>query len=102
VVLSRDVASPRLRRGLIAPVFDHRYFDFDSLAPKYGGSRRPKVTLPERQQITKIGLSRPSDHAAPFSTWSLSKLAEFLVTEEASMIRRYIRWRNRHARDSLR
>jgi transposase len=54
---------------------------FDSLAPKYAGGRPPKFTLPERQAIKKIGLSRPSDHGLPFSTWSLSKLAEFLVAE---------------------
>ena len=54
---------------------------FDSLAPKYAGGRPPKFTLPERQQIKKIGLSRPTDHGLPFSTWSLSKLAEFLVAE---------------------
>lgn len=54
---------------------------FDSLAPKYAGGRPPKFTLPERQQIKKIALSRPQDHHLPFSTWSLSKLAEFLVAE---------------------
>ena len=54
---------------------------FDSLAPKYAGGRPPKFTLPERQAIKKIALSRPQDHDLPFSTWSLSKLAEFLVAE---------------------
>ena len=54
---------------------------FDSLAPKYAGGRPPKFTLPERQAIKKIALSRPQDHNLPFSTWSLSKLAEFLVAE---------------------
>src|SRR4051794_23331696 len=54
---------------------------FDSLAPKYAGGRPAKFTLPERQQIKKIALSRPQDHPLPFSTWSLSKLAEFLVAE---------------------
>ena len=44
---------------------------FDSLAPKYAGGRPPKFTLPERQQIKKIALSRPQDHDLPFSTWSL-------------------------------
>jgi transposase len=37
--------------------------------------------LPQRRQIKKIALSRPTDHDLPFSTWSLSKLAEFLVAE---------------------
>jgi transposase len=54
---------------------------FDSLAPKYAGGRPPKFTLPQRREIKKIALSRPTDHDLPFSTWSLSKLAEFLVAE---------------------
>ena len=54
---------------------------FDSLAAKYAGGRPPKFTLPERQAIKKIALSRPQDHGLPFSTWSLSKLAEFVVAE---------------------
>ena len=54
---------------------------FDSLVPKYSGGRPPKFTLPEREEIKKIALSRPQDHNLPFSTWSLSKLAEFLVAE---------------------
>lgn len=54
---------------------------FDSLAPKYAGGRPPTFTLPQRREIKKIALSRPEDHDLPFSTWSLSKLAEFLVAE---------------------
>ena len=54
---------------------------FDSLQPKYAGGRPPKFGLPQRQQIKSIALSRPVDHDLPFSTWSLSKLAEFLVAE---------------------
>jgi transposase len=54
---------------------------FDSLYPRYAGGRPPTFTLPQRQQIKKIALSRPVDHGLPFSTWSLTKLAEFLVAE---------------------
>jgi transposase len=54
---------------------------FDSLYPKYAGGRPPTFTLPQRQAIKKIALSRPGDHNLPFSTWSLTKLAEFLVAE---------------------
>jgi transposase len=54
---------------------------FDSLAPKYSGGRPPKFTLLERREIKEVALSRPQDHNLPFSTWSLSKLAEFLVAE---------------------
>jgi len=56
-------------------------YGFDSLAPKYAGGRPPKFTLPERQAIKKVALSRPQDRNLPFSKWSLSKLAEFLVAE---------------------
>jgi len=54
---------------------------FESLAPKYAGGRPPTFTLPQRREIKKVALSRPMDHDLPFSTWSLSKLAEFLVAE---------------------
>ena len=61
----------------------HNFNDdgFDSLYPKYSGGRPPTFTLPERREIKKIALSRPQDHDLPFSTWSLSKLADFLVAE---------------------
>lgn len=54
---------------------------FDSLYPKYAGGRPPTFTLPQRQAIKKIALSCPGDHGLPFSTWSLTKLAEFVVAE---------------------
>ena len=54
---------------------------FDSLYPKYRGGRPPKFTLPQRREIKKIARSRPAEHDLPFSAWSLSKLAEFLVAE---------------------
>jgi len=54
---------------------------FDSLYPRYAGGRPPTFTLPQRQAIKKIALSRPADHGLPFSTWSLAKLAELLVAE---------------------
>ncbi len=52
---------------------------FDSLAPKYAGGRPPKFTVVERRAIKKIALGRPTDYGEPFSTWSLSKLADHLV-----------------------
>ena len=61
----------------------HNFNDdgFDSLYPKYAGGRPPTFTLPQRREIKKVALSRPVDHDLPFSTWSLSKLADFLVAE---------------------
>src|SRR5215813_4314339 len=50
-----------------------------------GGERRRsglhKFTLPQRREVKKIAKSRPGEHGLPFSTGSLSKLAEFLVAE---------------------
>ena len=54
---------------------------FDSLRPKYAGGRPPKFDLAQRAEIKKLALSRPADHEMPFATWSLSKLADFLVAE---------------------
>ncbi|MGX1365484.1 transposase [Streptomyces canus] len=54
---------------------------FDSLYPKYRGGRPRTFSLPERREIKKITKSRPAEHGLPFSTWSLAKLADFLVAE---------------------
>ena len=54
---------------------------FDSLYPRYAGGRPPSFTLAQRRQIKQVALSRPVDHDLPFSTWSLAKLANFLVAE---------------------
>ncbi|WP_433259457.1 IS630 family transposase (plasmid) [Streptosporangium sp. CA-135522] len=54
---------------------------FDSLYPKYRGGRPKTFTLPERREIKKIAKSKPAEHGLPFSTWSLAKLADFLVAE---------------------
>ena len=54
---------------------------FDSLYPKYRGGRPPKFTLKQRREVKKIARSRPAEHDLPFSTWSLPKLAEFLVAD---------------------
>ncbi len=54
---------------------------FDSLYPRYGGGRPRTFTLPERHAITRIALSVPTDLGQPFATWSLAKLADYLVAE---------------------
>jgi transposase len=54
---------------------------FGSLYPKYKGGHPPKFTLSQRREIKKIAKARPADYDLPFSTWSLAKLAEFLVAE---------------------
>ena len=47
--------------------------------PSTPGGRPPKFSVEERAAVKKIALGRPSDHGEPFSTWSLTKLAEHLV-----------------------
>src|SRR5690348_2437193 len=54
---------------------------FDSLYPRYKGGRPPTFTLPQRREMKKIAKSKPVEHGLPFSTWSLAKLADFLVAE---------------------
>ncbi|MGV9774451.1 IS630 family transposase [Streptosporangium sp. NPDC003464] len=54
---------------------------FGSLQPKYRGGRPKTFTLPERREVKKIAKSQPAEHGLPFSTWSLAKLADFLVAE---------------------
>jgi transposase len=54
---------------------------FNSLYPKYAGGRPATFTLPQRREIKKIAKSKPVEHGLPFPTWSLTKLADFLVAE---------------------
>ena len=54
---------------------------FGSLYPRYKGGRPPKFTLAQRREIKKIAKAKPAEYDLPFSTWSLAKLAEFLVAE---------------------
>jgi transposase len=54
---------------------------FDSLYPRYKGGHPPKFTLAQRREIKKTAKSKPAEHDLPFSTWSLARLADFLVAE---------------------
>jgi len=54
---------------------------FDALYPRYAGGRPPTFTLPQRREIKKIALSIPTGLGRPFATWSLAKLADYLVGE---------------------
>ena len=54
---------------------------FDSLRPKYAGGRPPTFDAEQRAQIKQIALARPGDHRLPFSTWSLSNLADYLIAQ---------------------
>jgi transposase len=70
------------QRGSVRDVIRNFNADgFGSLYSKYKGGRPPKFALPQRREIKKVARSRPAEHDLPFSTWSLSKLAEFLVAQ---------------------
>lgn len=61
----------------------HNFNDdgFDSLYPRYAGGRPPVFDADQRAEIKRIALGRPGDYGLPFSTWSLTKLAEHLVAK---------------------
>lgn len=54
---------------------------FDALYPRYRGGRPQTFTLPKRREIKRIALTDPQNLDQPFATWSLSKLADYLVAE---------------------
>src|SRR5213593_3272501 len=54
---------------------------FDALYPRYRGGRPRTFTLPQRQEIKRVALAIPTDLGQPFATWSLAKLADYLVDE---------------------
>ena len=54
---------------------------FDALYPRYKGGRPPVFTLPKRQEIKRVALTDPQNLDQPFATWSLAKLADYLVAE---------------------
>lgn len=54
---------------------------FDALYPRYRGGRPRTFTLPQRQAMKRVALSVPTDLRQPFATWSLAKLADYLVAE---------------------
>jgi transposase len=54
---------------------------FEALYPRYRGGRPRTFTLPQRQAIKRVALAIPTDLGQPFATWSLAKLADYLVDE---------------------
>ena len=61
-----------------------RNFNADGFARCTRSTRaaiRRSSPWPQRREIKKVAKSRPVEHDLPFSTWSLAKLADFLVAE---------------------
>lgn len=69
--------SPEYVRGVI---HDFNDIGFKALDPKWSGGRPKAISEAVRRQIRLIARCCPRDLGLPFSTWSLSKLAEHLVS----------------------
>jgi transposase len=52
---------------------------FSSLSPKYAGGRPHKFDPDTRSEIARVALTRPKTFGKPYTGWSLSKLADYLV-----------------------
>lgn len=57
---------------------------FSSLEPKYGGGRPQKFDEKTRAEIVRVALTRPKTLGKPYTRWSLTKLAGYLV--EANIV----------------
>ena len=71
----RPRSSPRCEPGTSTPTDSTRS---DSSTPAGGRRARHRAA---RRAIKQIALVRPGDYWLPFSTWSLSKLADYLVAQ---------------------
>jgi transposase len=53
--------------------------DFESLTPKYAGGRPHKFDPETRAEIVRVALTQPKTVGKPYTRWSLTKLADYLV-----------------------
>ncbi|MEV0406562.1 helix-turn-helix domain-containing protein [Actinoallomurus sp. NPDC050550] len=75
--------SPEYVRGVI---HDFNDMGFDALNPKWSGGRPKTISEAVRRHIRLIARCCPRDLGLPFSTWSLSKLAEHLVATQSGRL----------------
>ena len=52
---------------------------FAALDPKWSGGRPPRFGPPVREAVCRIAKTPPQQLGCPFTTWSLSKLVEYLA-----------------------
>ena len=70
---------------------------FEAIRPKKRTGRPRELEPEEVAQIVEVATSRPKDFGLPFTTWSLRKLADFLVKRRlvgktsANMVGRVLR-----------
>jgi transposase len=59
---------------------------FAALDPKWSGGRPPKFGPVVRELVCRVAKTPPARLGCPFTTWSLSKLAEYLATQHRVVI----------------
>jgi len=52
---------------------------FAALEPSYGGGRPPKFDAATRAEVARVVLTGPKTLGKPYTRWSLTKLADYLV-----------------------
>jgi transposase len=77
--------SPEYVRGVI---HDFNETGFRALDPKWSGGRPKTISEQARRRICLIARCCPRDLGLAFSTWSLTKLAEYLATASIASVSR--------------
>ncbi|MET9315374.1 IS630 family transposase [Kribbella sp. NPDC003505] len=59
---------------------------FAALDPKWSGGRPPRFGPPVRETVCRVAKTPPQQLGLPFTTWSLSKLVEYLAEHKSIAI----------------
>lgn len=80
-----------------ALIHDFNARGFPALDPCRGGGRPRRIDQAQRTEIVKAALARPTDRGEPFTSWSLTKLGDYVVrTGIVPTISRSQLWRVLH------
>ena len=80
-----------------ALIHDFNARGFPALDPCWGGGRPRRIDQVERTEIVKAALARPTDRGEPFTSWSLTKLQDYVIrTRIVPAISRSQLWRVLH------
>jgi transposase len=69
-------ATPRYAREVIHAFNEH---GFAALDPKWSGGRPRRIGPAVRETVCRVAKTPPQELGVPFTTWSLSKLVEYLA-----------------------
>src|SRR5262245_16643850 len=59
---------------------------FAALDPKWSGGRPPRFGRPVRETVCRVAKTPPQQLGRPFTTWSLTKLTEYLAEHDSIAI----------------